>query len=69
MIEVVLQISGMSCPHCRQAVEKALSAVPGVQSVNVHLDQSLARVSVADSVACSALVDAVQHAGFSVLDI
>ena len=32
-----LNITGMTCGHCVKAVEGALKAVPGVQSVNVDL--------------------------------
>jgi copper chaperone CopZ len=49
-------------------VEKGLSAVYGVQSVTVDIDRGLARIAATDSVERSALVDAVQRAGFSVLD-
>ncbi|MDQ7790849.1 MAG: cation transporter [Clostridia bacterium] len=66
--EVVLCISGMSCQHCRQAVEKALSAVSGVHAVSMDLQQGLARMSIADNVERSTLVCAVERVGFSVLD-
>ena len=33
-----LAVSGMSCGHCVAAVEKAVSALPGVESVEVSLE-------------------------------
>jgi Cu+-exporting ATPase len=34
-----LKIEGMTCPNCAVHVEKALEAVPGVQSASVVLGQ------------------------------
>ena len=60
-----LPIDGMTCASCAGRVEKALAKVPGVESVSVNLATEQARIQApADSLA--ALVDAVQHAGYSV---
>ncbi|SHN55572.1 heavy-metal-associated domain-containing protein [Desulfovibrio litoralis] len=32
-----LKVSGMSCNHCKQGVEKALSAINGVENIKVDL--------------------------------
>ncbi|MCU7915552.1 MAG: heavy metal translocating P-type ATPase [Candidatus Thiodiazotropha sp. (ex Gloverina cf. vestifex)] len=39
-----LSIDGMSCGHCVSAVEKAVSTVPGVESVEVDLENNSAEV-------------------------
>ncbi|MGD8909727.1 MAG: copper ion binding protein, partial [Chromatiales bacterium] len=39
-----LAVTGMSCGHCVAAVEKAVCAVPGVESVNVSLERNCAEV-------------------------
>jgi len=39
-----IRITGMTCQHCVMAVEKALRAVPGVQSVEVRLAPAQATV-------------------------
>ncbi len=39
-----LAVTGMSCGHCVAAVEKAVSAVPGVESVEVSLETNCAEV-------------------------
>ncbi len=46
MTELSMQIDGMTCGHCVQAVRNALSAVPGVAvdsvaigSATVHFDE------------------------------
>lgn len=40
-----IKIDGMFCQHCKMAVGKALSNVPGVESYSVDLDKGEARVS------------------------
>jgi copper chaperone len=37
MEKLTLQVDGMSCEHCKNAVTKAVSALPGVSSVDVDL--------------------------------
>ena len=39
-----LTIQGMTCGHCKKAVEDALASVDGVTSVQVDLDTGHARV-------------------------
>ena len=39
-----LDITGMTCKHCSQAVTRSLSAVPGVTAVVVDLERQQARV-------------------------
>lgn len=61
---IVLQIEGMTCSHCQMRVEKALKSVPGVESAHVDLAKKQAVVTgIADR---SALVTAVEEAGYSV---
>ena len=60
-----LKIEGMMCPHCSAHVEKALLAVPGVESVTVSLENKNAIVTgTADPAACK---QAVIDAGYTVL--
>lgn len=62
---MILKIDGMSCKHCQARVEKALSEVPGVDSVTVSLENGTAEVKGAD-LNPSALAKAVTAAGYSV---
>ena len=39
MDKTMLKIEGMTCSHCKAAVEKALKAVPGVIDVAVDLEK------------------------------
>lgn len=62
-------VEGMSCNHCRMAVEKALSAVPGVSQAKVDLAAKQAKVETDGSVTDAALTAAVTDAGYSVSHI
>lgn len=59
-----IQITGMACEHCRSTVYKALSALPGVESVDVNLSTGVATVE--GEVERKALADAIYNAGFNV---
>lgn len=41
---LVLNVKGMTCAHCRAAVERALRKVPGVSSASVDLAAGTATV-------------------------
>ncbi len=62
----VLSIEGMMCAHCKASVEKALCAVPGVDSAQADLDTKSATVCCASDVTDDALKAAVVRAGFEV---
>ena len=55
-------ITGMNCPHCQNAVRKAIAAVDGVDTVEVDLHAGLATVD--GSVDHAAVIEAVHAAGF-----
>ncbi len=57
-----LQIEGMTCGHCKKAVETALADVDGVREVHVDLDAGHARVDGGD---LDALIAAVQEEGYT----
>ena len=67
MREEILPITGMHCGGCVKSVSNALSAMPGVQHVEVSLENAQARVSYDDTrLERSALIQAVVDAGFGV---
>ncbi len=60
-----LEITGMTCATCAGRVEKALSAVAGIESVSVNLASDRASVSLVSGVAKAGdIVDAVEKAGY-----
>ncbi|MDR3073494.1 MAG: heavy-metal-associated domain-containing protein [Deltaproteobacteria bacterium] len=64
-----IRIDGMSCGHCKAAVEKALRALPGVAGVTVDLTAKEARVSLDEPVPDERLAAAVADAGFEVVGL
>jgi copper chaperone len=69
MNEIVLSVTGMTCGGCVNSVQKVLTALPGVQSVEVTLAPGQARVLYdAALVDRARLAQAVVDAGFGVAD-
>ena len=66
MSKVVIQVEGMSCNHCKMAVENALRGLEGVDSVAVDLKKKTASV-VYDEARCGvpAMKAAIQDEGFT----
>ena len=62
-----ISIEGMMCQHCVAHVTKALTEVPGVESVNVSLENKNAVVT--GSADDKALTAAVKEAGYKVKKI
>ncbi len=65
----VVTIEGMSCKHCEAAVEKALKAVVGVDSVSVELENGRAVVMTNGGVSDEAIIKAVAAAGYKAVSI
>ena len=61
-----LKISGMSCAHCTRAVFTSLSGVPGIARADVRI--GAAEVEHDGTVTLDALRQAVETAGYSVID-
>ncbi len=61
---VQIVVNGMTCSSCAQSVERALSGVSGVRSAVVNLSMGQASVETDLDVEESALVQAIQAAGY-----
>jgi copper chaperone CopZ len=57
-------VPGISCTHCRDAIESEVAVVPGVEAVNVDVDHRT--VTVTGEAADDALRAAIDEAGYSV---
>jgi Cu+-exporting ATPase len=57
-------IEGMTCASCVRRVEKAIAAVPGVQSANVNLATERATVGFSNPAAAGAVLEAISKAGY-----
>jgi Au+-exporting ATPase len=61
-----LSIEGMTCASCVGRIERALKAVPGVETVWVNLATERASITTTSAVPRAKLVEAVENAGYSV---
>jgi copper chaperone CopZ len=59
-----LRITGMTCNGCVKHVDQALREVPGVTAVQVSLPDATAKVVHEESAQISALLAAVESAGY-----
>jgi copper chaperone len=57
------RVAGMTCDHCKAAVDEEVSKVAGVEGVDVDLETKLVRIS-GDGVDHGAVVAAIDEAGY-----
>ncbi|MDK2824339.1 MAG: copper chaperone [Clostridia bacterium] len=63
----VLKIEGMSCGHCKSAVEKAVYSLNGIEKVEVSLEAKEAKVEYnPDLVTMDAVKAVIQEEGYTV---
>lgn len=68
-MNVIVNVNGMNCNHCKMAVEKALNSVDGVVSAEVNLDAKNATVVLSKEVDDNALLNVVNEAGFEAVSV
>ena len=56
-------VPGISCGHCRAAITAEVTALDGIEGVDVDLDSKLVRIT-GDSLDDAALVAAIDEAGY-----
>ena len=61
-----VSVQNMSCASCVGRVERALSALPGVEEVNVNLAAETAQVRIDSETRIPELIDALDRAGYPV---
>ena len=66
MSETTYTVTGMTCAHCAAAVTEEVSAVPGVQSVEVSVEAGTVLVR-GDGVDAGQVRAAVDEAGYVVV--
>ena len=64
-----LIIEGMSCGHCKAAVEKALKGIDGVENAVVDLNSKTAEVTLNKNIDNDILSKAVTDAGYDVVEV
>jgi len=68
-MEKLMIVEGMSCGHCSARVEKALTALEGVASASVNLETKEVRVELTGDLDVDTLTDAVEDAGYDVVEV
>ena len=58
------RVSGMTCGHCVQAVTDEVSALPGVETVNVELTSGVVTVTSDVELSTDDVAAAVDEAGY-----
>ena len=66
MMETVINVNGMMCPHCKAMVEKVCKAVPGTMDAVVDLQAK--NVTVTGDADVASLKKAIVDAGYEVVD-
>ena len=59
-------VPGMSCEHCRTAIETSVGRVPGVLAIEVDLDAKQVAVTGDGTVDDARVVAAIDDAGYDV---
>lgn len=68
MAKVVIGVEGMSCNHCKMAVEKALKSLAGVTNAIVSLENKNAEIEYDENVVdVEKLKQAIKDAGYTPL--
>jgi copper chaperone len=60
----IYRVKGMSCAHCKQAVESALEDVPGVRSALANVETGEVVVESDTPVAVDVIRAAIEEAGY-----
>jgi copper chaperone len=67
MIEKTLNVEGMSCGHCKAAVEGELNKLPGVERAFADIEKGTVEVSYDEgAVSTGDLEGAIEEAGYTV---
>jgi copper chaperone len=64
---VTLQVEGMSCGHCVKAIENSVTAISGVDNVQVQLDSGTVNVEFnKDVVEIEQITNAIEDQGYTI---
>ncbi|MEK6267375.1 MAG: copper chaperone CopZ, partial [Planococcus sp. (in: firmicutes)] len=65
--QINLQVSGMSCQHCVKSVEESVMALPGIEKVEVSLENNSVDVAYdASAVDVNQIAEAIEDQGYDV---
>lgn len=68
MATETIKVEGMSCEHCKHAVESALTNLDGVSTANVNLEEGNVKVDFDDNkVTTPNMHEAIEDQGYDVI--
>lgn len=70
MSEKTINVDGMTCDHCVNAVTEEISKIPGVTAVNIDLhagEVSPVRITTGNEISDADIAAAVEEAGYSIV--
>ena len=67
MVVQSYKVVGMTCGHCVSTVSAAISALEGVENVDVDLSKGLVRVRAKHAVSEKTLTEAIDDAGYELV--
>lgn len=62
-----IKVNGMSCEHCKTAVEKAVNAIPGIKNASVDLNSKELKYEEEDKnepIALDIIMGAIEDLGY-----
>lgn len=65
----IINIEGMSCGHCVGRINKALSAIEGLNGVDINLDEKRALVTLDQDVTDEKIKVEIENSGYKVVGI
>jgi copper chaperone CopZ len=68
-METVYVVKGMTCGHCAGSVTQEISALPGVENVDVALDTGKVTVKSAAAIPEASVREAVDEAGYELVGL
>lgn len=67
MTTTTISVPDISCGHCKSSIEGAVSALPGVEKVEVNIEPKTVDVSFDDAqVGLEQIVEAIEEQGYTV---
>ncbi len=66
MATTTYKVEGMTCGHCKKAVEEEVGAIDGVTAVEANVEAKIVTVT-GDNVSEDAVATAVEEAGYTLV--
>lgn len=67
-MNITMEVKGMTCKHCEKAVNDALKALQGVNTVEVYLDENKVEITyIEGEVSIPQMTEAIENQGYDVI--